>query len=234
MNKLLTILLTACVVASYAAPVTFFGEDRGLGESIPLTSWENADAARDAFFANLQGVEVFDFESVSGSAPITADFGSAGLATITGNGSVQSVPAGQTNGVGRYAISGTNFYEASGTFTIEFSEAISAFGFYGVDIGDFNGQVTLTLTNGETILLTVPNSINIAGGSVAYFGFYDTENTYSSITFGNTASGIDFFGFDDFTIGIRENVVPDVPEPVTMSFLGIGFIGLALIRKRIK
>ncbi|NLD91936.1 MAG: PEP-CTERM sorting domain-containing protein [Fibrobacter sp.] len=234
MNRLACLLITAAVTAAWSTPVTFFGEDLGLGEGTPLTSWANADATRADFFSNLQGVEVFNFESVSGNAPIAADFGTAGTATITGSGSVTSVTPGSTNGNGRYAISGSNYYEATDDFTINFSNAISAFGFYGIDIGDFGGQVTLNMTSGLSTVLTMPNSINIRGGSVCYFGFYDVENAYSSITFGNTAAGTDYFGFDDFTIGIRENVVPSVPEPATMSLIGIGILGLAFLRKRIR
>jgi hypothetical protein len=34
-----------------------------------------------------------------------------------------------------------------------------------------------------------------------FFGFIDTANPFTSITFGDTAPGVDFFGFDDMTIG---------------------------------
>jgi hypothetical protein len=36
---------------------------------------------------------------------------------------------------------------------------------------------------------------------VLFFGFIDTANPFTSITFGDTAPGVDFFGFDDMTIG---------------------------------
>jgi len=212
---------------SFAAFQTFFGEDLGQGEYTRLSTWPNALAAETAFLSNLVGVGTEDFESFT--AP-TADFGAAGIATIGGTGSVSYIPSG-TNGVGRFPISGDNYWETGGTFYIDFSTAISAFGFYGIDIGDFNGQVELTYENGTSNTVNIGNSTNIAGGSVLYFGFYDTENLFTKITFGNTAGGVDYFGFDDFTIGTREQVVP-TPEPATMLLLGFGLLGLVGLRRR--
>ena len=65
-----------------------------------------------------------------------------------------------------------------------------------------------------------------------YFGFYDTENPFTNISFSNTGSSADFFGFDDFSIGTREQINPTVPEPATMSLLGMGLLGLLGFRKK--
>jgi hypothetical protein len=226
MKKFLLMLLTVSFVAmmtvsAYAVPVTFFGEDLGAGEATALTSWANASAAQASFYSNLIGVSTEDFESMSGNV---ADFGGGLTATLSG-GSVATVTPGTTNGVGRYAISGSKYWEVSQNFTLTFSEAISAFGFYGVDIGDFDGQVVLGLANGSTTTMNIGNSTNILGGSVLYFGFYDLEAQYTSISFQNTAQGVDYFGFDDFTIGTINNINP-VPEPATMLLLGAGLVGL--------
>jgi len=70
----------------------------------------------------------------------------AGTATFTGTGQIANVPSGD-NGFGRYPISGNQYFDTGSVFTITFSTAIAAFGFFGVDIGDFGGQVTLTLTH---------------------------------------------------------------------------------------
>lgn len=227
------VVLFVCGLAQ-AAPVTFFGEDLGLGEGTPLASFPNAVAAENSFKSNLVGVSTEDFESLVGN---TADFGGGLTATLTG-GELITVPAGTTNGVGRYAVSGENLWENDVQFSLNFSSPISAFGFYGIDIGDFNGQVLLQLVDVNNVIsnLNVGNSVGISGGSVLYFGFYDMGNAYNSILFGNTAAGTDFFGFDDFTIGTIENINPNpvVPEPGTVMLLGFGLLGLAYSSRRRK
>lgn len=235
MKKILciTTLLLLVSANSQAIPVTFFGEDIGVGEGTPLASWSNAAAAESAFLSNLTGVGTEDFESFSSGTgtPLEIAFPGAGTASLTGSSSVATVASGSTNGVGRYATSGVNYLEASsGTsdFQINFTAPIAAFGFYGIDIGDFNGQLQLTATNGSAEIMSIPHTVNSAGGSVLYFGFYDLENTYTSLSFTNTGSNEDYFGFDDMTIGSFEQVTPNapVPEPSTMMLLSVGILGL--------
>jgi PEP-CTERM motif-containing protein len=117
------------------------------------------------------------------------------------------------------------------SFSLSFTSPISAFGFYGTDIGDFGGQLTLALTgsNGSTSLI-VPHTIGQDGstsGSDLYFGFYDLANTYTGISFTNN-SVTDNFAFDDFSIGSLSQVTPitgGVPEPSTWAMMILGFVG---------
>ena len=144
LNRLLgsaTIALGLAVGSSAsAATLTFFGEDLSSSALVPLGATPNADSARADFLANLTGVGTEDFEGQSGSAPLGLTFpGSSGSITATlggGSGSVQSVTPGTTNGAGRYATSGSNYWEVtaggSGNFQITFSSAVAAFGFYGL------------------------------------------------------------------------------------------------------
>jgi len=184
--------------------------------------------------SHLVGVGTEDFEGFSAGdeSPQSLLFPGAGTATITGDGEIQSVPSGQSNGFGRYATSGTNFWEVTGVFEITFDEPVAAFGFHGVDVGDFNGQLTLTFENGSQQIVTVPNTQNGAGGSVMYFGLIDTENTFTKVTFGNTNSGTDYFAFDDMTIGSLEQVVgnpvPDAGSSRALAALGLfALVGFA-------
>jgi len=172
--------------ASLALQTTFFREDLGSGEDTRIVSHPTADAARTNFFSFLDGVGTEDFETFSDGATafLAANFGAAGTATNYGSGSIDNVPTG-TNGRGRYPISGDQYWETnSRTWSISFTESIAAFGFYGIDIGDFDGQVTVTTLNGVDTYYKIRNTLNGSGGSVLYWAVIDTVNPFTSITFG--------------------------------------------------
>ena len=238
----LSCVALACLSApAWATPTTFFGEDVGdtVNAQQPTT---NADKAHDAFFANLSGVGTETFESypTGTGLPLVISFGTAGSATLE-DGRAGGVIESGNDGFGRYPISGTQFLvEDTGSFSATFSKPVSAFGFYGTDIGDFGGQLTLGLTDvmGVTSTLIVPNTIGENGstnGGNLYFGFFDTRDTYTSISFDNSTTE-DVFGFDDFSIGSATQVVPisTAPEPSTwaLMILGIGGVGAAFRQAR--
>ena len=222
----------AGLTVAEAAPRTFFGEDLQPGpcpagdpicETVRLKSHPNADAARAAFLAALKGVGTESFESFvdDTTAPVVLGFPGVGGEVITailhGNGRIREItdPDG-TNGRGRFPISGTKYYESASMFTVEFTRPIAAFGFYGTDIGDFDGRVTVTYTDGLTTTVMIPHTRLGLGGSVIYYGFIDVDHPFVSLTFGNTSSaGIvaDAFGFDDMTIATAAQL--DTPPPTT-------------------
>jgi hypothetical protein len=243
--RLKTLILNVTVFSlsafSLAAnPVTFFGEDVNLGGDPTTGSLTNANTAHNSFFLNLTGVGTENFESYATGTvlPLAISFGAAGTANLTDPSGTSAIESGN-DGAGRFPVSGTQYLVtgAGSGFTITFTSAISAFGFYGTDVGDFGGSLSLGLTgsNGNTNL-AVPNTVGNNGstsGSDLYFGFYDTANTYTSITFNNLGSGgVDVFGFDDFSIGTLPQVTP-TPEPGTYVLVGAGLLALAVFRKRL-
>lgn len=239
MNTILTTAaLAAAVLATpaLAAPVVYFGENTTPGTNVsgaPLT-------ARNSFSAQLSGVSTETFEGLPGGpAPSSLTFaGSAGAIVASfAPGSGQICTSNGCGGSGRFATSGNNYFDVStGTFSATFSSPIAAFGFYATDIGDINGQLTITLihASGPNTQFTVNNTVNGPDGSLLFWGVIDTANPFTGIQFGNTAAGNDFFGFDDIIVGDARQVTGSVPEPATwaMMLFGFGALGGVLRRQR--
>lgn len=233
------IALSAFSMPAMAAPTIYFGETQTPSPAATVSG--AAATARASFLAQLGGVSTEDFEGLAaGTPPATLTFaGSAGPITAAFTGVTgQICTSNGCGGPGRFATSGTNYLDIStNAFSVTFSTPVAAFGFYGTDIGDFNGQLTLTLTSASgTTTLTVPNTLNGNDGSLLFYGIIDTANPFTSITFGNTAPGADLFGFDDITVGDVRQVTGGVPEPTTwaMMIIGFGAIGGTMRRRSTK
>ncbi len=235
----LSVILIFGSASLHATPVTFFGQDVNHSGDPTTATPTNSTAAHNSFFANLSGVQTQTFESYSAGTtlPLTVSFGTAGNATLTDPTNSSFIESGN-DGSGRFPISGSQYLEtgAGSGFTINFSAPISSFGFYGTDIGDFGGILTLGLQGTSTQSLVVPATVGAGGstsGSVLYYGFYDMNNTYTSISFLNSGSGgVDIFGFDDFSIGSLSQITPVsvTPEPDSFLLLGTGITALVGVR----
>ncbi len=243
--SLWVMLLSIGVAGSaLAVPITFFGEDAGLGDhNGKLFAHPNADAARDAFLTNLVGVGTEDFEGFARytSAPLALNFVGAGTATLSGGGEVMDDnygpafspnPEPDQEWYGQFAISGSQYFGqvSSPGLVVDLSDPVAAFGFYATDIGDFSGRLELELLGGGTTVVEIPTTLNSPGGSVIYFGLIDVDNPFTKVTFTAT-SGSDVYGFDDLTIGNVEQV-NIIPEPGTVFLFGFGLIGLLVLGRK--
>lgn len=218
----------------------FFGEDLNNSAFTPLGATPNATAAENQFLNVLSGVGTEDFEGFANGvgAPLALSFPGAANATLSGgSGIVSSVTPGTTNGVGRYGTSGSNFFEVSaggaGNFVVNFSSSVAAFGFYGIDIGDFGGQLQIQLNDSANTLITVNNTIGSMGstdGSVLFFGIVaeTAAEEFTQASFLTSTGQGDVFAFDDMTVGSRQQVIS---EPATLATLGIGMAGLTAFRR---
>ncbi|NEP72597.1 MAG: PEP-CTERM sorting domain-containing protein [Okeania sp. SIO2G4] len=222
----------------------FFGEDLNNSNSVPLASFPNASDAESNFLSNLVEVGTEDFEGFATGASGLLDLtfpDSDITATLSGGGGrIRSVPVGSTNGVGRYGTSGTNFWElstgGSNNFQVDFDTAVGAFGFYGIDIGDFAGQLAVELSNGTIETFTVPNTVGSFGstdGSVLFFGIVaeDHSEKFMSVDFLTTTGQGDVFAFDDFTVGDIEKT----PEPASvLGLLALSALGTTFLKRKHK
>lgn len=246
---------------SASAYLLYFGEDVNNSATVPLTLIPNSSGAASSFMSKLSGVGTETFETTTvgtSTSPSMAlsfpGFGGTSLtATLTGgDGVVAEVAPGDTDGAGRYSIPspGSKRYldvEAGGlgNFQISFGQAIAAFGFYGIDIGDFSGKVALDFFNGSTLvtsrtLNTTANAAGVGDGSVLYFGLIaeGSAEEFDRVAFRTTTGDGDFFAFDNFTIANRGQIKDDTPPtnptpiPGTLLLAGLGLAGLGAMRRR--
>ena len=128
---------------------------------VPHQEGNNAASARSAFLTGLTGVgnESFETFAVGTTTPLTANvFGCEyeyeyeyGLThdwcKFGFTGRVSDSTDFEGTDIGRWATSGTKFFESIVNFSIALASPVSAFGFYGTDIGDRNDQLWIDLTD---------------------------------------------------------------------------------------
>jgi hypothetical protein len=220
------------IASSAQAAMTFYAEDLGTGNSfVPMTpgSWTHSIAKQTQFLAHLTGVGVESFEEVAGgSAPGTLTFNGTVNATFTGSMTVLDLPYPATNGFGAFPTDGDKVLEAFTTsFEIAFDKNVAAFGFMGIDIGDFLGQITLTTADGVSTDYVFPPVVPTRGTGVLFFGVIDVDNPFNKITIQNSSTDPvfgDIFGFDEMIIGEDYQVVVPAPGAILLGGLGTGLV----------
>ena len=235
---------------AYSFPVTFFGEDANNSSGYHATSWTNSTTAQTNFLNSLNTNDIYieDFQGYADATPgagLTVDFGDAGTATLNGgyvSGDWDTNVSFNPYTNGRFSTSddGDHFLEVptsnldqggTGSFTLEFAKGQSAFGFFGTDFENSDVSLSLTFENalGTVLTLDIPHNQNISSGSVLFFGVIDTENSFTKVTFTGENITRDWFGFDDFTIATKDQIVP---EPATLVFMSLGLAGFLSFRRK--
>lgn len=214
---------TFLFVGIASADVIFFGEDFA-GGSLPIP---NSAAAQTNFLSNLTGVGTENFEGFSDGDPLPVPINLGGsTGTLSGSGGISNAAVGET-----FATSGANYLAGfANTFSLVFDQAQVAFGFFATDIGDFGGQLSVSFDGGPAI--DVPHRLGSGGstnGDGLFWGII-ADTAFNTVNLLNSDTS-DFFGFDDFTIGTRAQVI-QTPEPLTLAIFGLGLAGLGVMKRR--
>jgi hypothetical protein len=195
----------------------FFGEDGNNSATTPLTTLTNSDAAQAAFAAVLSspGVEDFESQTVGVITTLNLTFPKEGGGTIaaalTGtNLQVFSQTAG-TAAAGRYSIpsaTSSRFLRvattvAAGAITIALDQDVHAIGFYGIDVSDFGGTLTVVLKDSlgavvrTEVVPATDGSITPNDGAVLFWGIVGGGgNVFRSVEMTTTLGGGDIIGID--------------------------------------
>ncbi len=76
---------------------------------------------------------------------------------------LDNIPTG-TDGFGRYPTSGNQFFnDVSSELDIFFDQDVAAFGFNGIDVGDFDGQIIVDVRNEGVLIesITIDSTIGV-------------------------------------------------------------------------
>jgi len=256
----LTLALGSVMATPAQAFRLFTGEDLGIGAGGRPPTTPNSDAARDDFLNNLvPGVGTESFETSPVNLPPTLLYYNLPQPALGyylgGVGVVTEVSPNNTDGSGRYPSTGNRFVTAPGDVNIRVLSAtgpaqLAAFGFYATDIGDVEGNLTVTLRDASNTAIdsfalsdTTGNN-RVESGGIRFFGVIAEENDpiFSRITITDETGGFDVFGIDDIVIaGLNQvDLQPETepaptPIPENSPLVGlfpIGLLVLCSIRQR--
>jgi hypothetical protein len=247
---LCTFLLAACLPAmATATTFTFFGEDLTTSQMVDPNGAPALE--RQAFLDRLVGVgnESFEAFALGAQPPLALQFpGTSVSIDVDLTSDVNSGTIKNELTEGRFPTSGTQFFE-SRQFEVVFSHPVSAFGFYATDAGDYGAGLQLAFLNGNTLSFSVDvpltkGVLESTDAALIFFGLISLDAPFTRVQFLNVPdatqplSPFDAFGFDDFVIADREQILPEtpgpggVPEPAGLGLLTVGGLLLGVVKRR--
>jgi hypothetical protein len=197
--------------------------------------------------------KVVDIDAAAASWTFSNDSADKVAADISGNASITNASGASAGG--RAPVHGSNYLQggtSSGIFQIDFADAITAFGFWGSDIGDFladNNCVGDACTGVGSSVLGIsfyldnvlvgdefPLTGSSANASSLFWGFVDSGSGFDRVVFRNMTIGgltVDGQGFDLFMIAdARDTPNGQVPEPSGLLLAAVALLGLARVSRR--
>lgn len=236
MKKLLVAIiagLTALAIsnsAQAASIITFFGEDTETS-AVPNLS---AQAEQD-FLASLSSYGTDGFENLANDTSSPMNLAFAG-ASVTG---VLNSTASLVSRNSGYATYGSRSLWTFESVSLDFSGAISGFGFYirdtATNFNDTNLTATVNFLNDESTTVDIPHLYSNDANSLSllYFGLA-SDTAFDSITI-NHNNNYDVLLFDHMTAGYAKpfSAAP-VPEPSSILLGALGLSGALGLRRKKK
>jgi hypothetical protein len=182
-----------------------------------------------SFNTAVSGTTMYDFTSISlvaGSGDVRYTVGDATVGGVTFT-APSSTPFVITYGPGTFG--GVPFFSGQADPAVNPSQVTAtlagatAIGFYYSPGDDAGGAITVTI-NGVVYNLAVPtfNTIDFVG--------FTSDTPITSVAFIEQGYGMDI---TQFILGTA-NSTTSVPEPTSMLLLGLGLMGLAGVRRKLK
>lgn len=229
--------LAMCAGVGLATPQTFFGIDAGASQGDALPNARAAESSFAAAAAVLPPLQLIDWESeaITDNTFLTPAPGvDVTIANVDGTFNtvdtvVSPIDADATAIEGfNTTAGGENFLRVAPAFvdldttvTFDFAMPIAAWGAFFTGVQEFDGDLMITFTNGDTDTFT-PDA-DPTGGAL-FFGIVEEGRMIDrvDIVLPNEVLSQDVFGIDDVAFAL--------PTPGAASLLGLA--GLAAARRR--
>lgn len=207
-------------------------------------------AERQRFLRNFNvtlasfGFEIPELPGSTGPAPARVEFAGTGNSIFADLSTSGMVKQGDESGRFNTTPGGMQYLRVNsdddGTLTFTFNKAISAFGFFGTDIGDFGGSLEMLMYAEDGSIdkwqVRAGDGVKGAGNNLLFFGFAGIDLRYTKVSFvskGDVERG-DYFGFDDFYVADagQFNTPAGVPEPGSLALAGLALLAAGVARQR--
>ena len=140
-------------------------------------------------------------------------------------------------------VSTSGWFETNrASISIDFTTAVSAFGTFMTDVGDFRGSLRVDVFSVGGGLLWGSDLISAGAstvqGGLAFFGYTNDTTQFNRVLFtvvqpaGVPVGQYDFVGFDDFITGTLRSTGGTVPEPASLALVGLSLAMLGATRRR--